>query len=199
MENASTEKFYTTRLPALFRQSYDGPVKLNATSLPTERVSEVALWCSLQKLTGFHQDSPDEARRRELLNEAGRLMAGYHERTSLLRHLPSWLQRQLPSERRWTRAITLLREADPDSLAPLEHQLRSSALKPAESIGDIYSEERRQEIVDNVINQRSFADQLTLGPRAHYPAQSNSREAPLIRSERERFRWSIEVLVKWLF
>ncbi len=130
-------------------------MKLSSIRLPTERVSEVALWCSLQKLTGVHQDSPDEARRRELLKEASLLMDGYHERNACLRHLPNWLQRYLPSERRWTRAMTLLSEADPDSPAPLENQLRSSALRPAESIGSFDSEERRQEIVDHVVNLRS--------------------------------------------
>ena len=130
-------------------------MKLNAKRLPAERVSEVALWCSLQTLTASHQDSPDEARRRELCKEADRLIADYYERSSLLRHLPNLLQRHLPSERRWTRAMSLLREADPDSLAPREHQLRSPSLKPAESIGSIYSEERRQEILDGVINLRS--------------------------------------------
>jgi hypothetical protein len=123
--------------------------------MPTERISEVAFWCSLHTLSGFHQDSPDEARRRELFKDACRLMDGYHERNSLLRRLPNWLRRHLPSERRWTRAMTLLGEADPDSLAPLEHQLRTSALAPAESIGNIQSEERRHEIVDSVIKLRS--------------------------------------------
>ena len=37
----------------------------------------------------------------------------------------SWLRRSLPKGRRWTRAMNLIREADPDSLAPLEHQLDS--------------------------------------------------------------------------
>ncbi|MBX9600031.1 MAG: hypothetical protein K2X35_03465 [Bryobacteraceae bacterium] len=51
--------------------------------------------------------------------------------------------------------MNLLKEADPDSLAPLEHQLRSSMLQPRESIGGYMSEESRQEIVDGVINLRS--------------------------------------------
>jgi hypothetical protein len=51
--------------------------------------------------------------------------------------------------------MNLLREADPDSLAPLEHQLRSSMLKPADSIGSSYSEESRQEMVNGVIDLRS--------------------------------------------
>lgn len=118
-------------------------------------MSEVVSWCSLQTLTDFHQDSPDEARRREMLGEAGRLLDGYYSWNSMLGHLPNWLQKHLPSERRWTRAMTLFREADPDSLAPLEHQLRSSVLKPAESIGEIYDEEQRKTIVDGVIGLRS--------------------------------------------
>ena len=51
--------------------------------------------------------------------------------------------------------MNLIREADPDSLAPLEHQLRSSKLKPTDSIGSSYSEESRQEIVNGVIDLRS--------------------------------------------
>jgi hypothetical protein len=69
--------------------------------------------------------------------------------------------------------MNLIREADPDSLAPLEHQLRSPALKPAESIGRIYDEERRQEIVNNVIDLRSslikshLARELSNSPYQH--------------------------------
>lgn len=75
-----------------------------------------------------------------------------------------WLQRSLPNGRRWTRAMNLIREADPDSLAPLEHQLRSSMLKPADSIGHSCSEESRQEIVNGVINRRSLLIKSQLSP-----------------------------------
>jgi hypothetical protein len=128
---------------------YDDPMRRDPTALPTNRVAEVALWCSLQQLTGFHQDSADEARRRELMREAARLLATARYKGD------SWLQRSRPGERRWTRAMNLLREADPDSLAPLEHQLRSSTLKQADSIGSSYSEESRQEMVNRVIDLRS--------------------------------------------
>ena len=121
----------------------------DTTAIVAQRIDEVALWCSFQELTAFHQDSPDESRRRELLKEANRLLvtAKYTEK--------SWLQRSLPSGRRWTRAMDLLREAERDSLAPLEHQLRSSTLKPTDSIGSSYSEESRQEMVNKVIELRS--------------------------------------------
>lgn len=103
-----------------------------------QKIDEVALWCSLQELKPFHQDSPGETHRRELLKEASRLM----------------MTAKYPGES-WTRALNLIREADPDSLAPLEHQLRSSALKPTDSIGSQYSEESTLEIVHRVVDLRS--------------------------------------------
>jgi hypothetical protein len=120
----------------------------NSTPVLTQRVGEVALWCSLQELTAFHQDSAEEARRRELLKEANTLLATVKYKRE------GWLQRLLPGEERWTRAMNLLREADPDTLAPLENQLRSPKLKPPNSIGSSYSEESRQEMVDAVIDLR---------------------------------------------
>lgn len=148
---------------------YDNRVKADAIGLQTERVSEVALWCSFQSLTGFHEDSPDEARRRELMNQASQLLAKYHKVSSLRRHVPSWLQRYLPNERLWNRALQLIEAAAPDSLAPLEHQLRSSALKPSDSIGSIYSEERQHEIVKSVIDIRSSLIKLRLADERGTP------------------------------
>src|SRR5882724_3082569 len=125
-------------------------MRRDTTAFPAERIPEVALWCSLQAVTGLHRDSPDEARRRRLVKEAGFLL------TSARYPGDSWLQRSLPNGRRWTRAMNLIREADSDSLAPLEHQLRSSTLKPADSIGSSScSEELRQETVNGVITLRS--------------------------------------------
>lgn len=86
----------------------------DTTAILTQRVDEVALWCSLQELTAIHRDSPDQTRRRELLKEANRLLATARYKGE------SWLQRSLPNGRRWTRATNLIREADTDSLAPLE-------------------------------------------------------------------------------
>lgn len=123
-------------------------MKPDTTGILAQRIDEVALWCSFQELTAFHQDSPDESRRRELLKEANRLLATPRPRAS-------WIQRFLPNGRRWTCAMNLIREADPDSLAPLEHQLRSSTLKPTDSIGSNCSEESIQEIVNQVVDLRS--------------------------------------------
>jgi hypothetical protein len=121
----------------------------NATGLPTQLIAEVAQWCLLQKLTAVHEDSPDEARRRALMKEAGNLLdVARIEGTS-------WLQKLLPNDRRSNRAMALIKEADPDSLAPLENQLRSPDLRPPDSIGSCYSEESRCEIVKGVIERRS--------------------------------------------
>jgi hypothetical protein len=128
---------------------YDDSMKQDTTAILAQRVEEVALWCSLQELTAFHKDSADQARRRELLKEANHLLATARYRGE------GWFQRFLPNGRRWTRAMNLTKEADPDSLAPLEHQLRSSKLKPADSIGSSYSEESKEQIVNGVIGLRS--------------------------------------------
>lgn len=128
-----------------------------------QRVDEVKLWCSLQELTAFHQDSPEQARRRELLREANLLLATTRYPGE------SWLQKSLPNGRRWTRAMDLLKEADPDSLAPLDHQLRSSELKPPDSIGRTYSQELNQEIVDGIIALRSSLIKLQVFPEHATP------------------------------
>lgn len=150
----------------------------DAAAILAQRVDEVKLWCSLQELTAFHEDSPEQARRRGLLIEAGRLMA----RT---RHPgQSWLQRCLPNGRRWRRAMSLYREADPDSLAPLQHQLRSSQLKPTDSIGSSYSEESRQQIIDGVIDLRSYLIKLQVfRERATPPSQLSGRLLLYVPSE----------------
>jgi hypothetical protein len=130
---------------------YDGSMRQDSAVTLAQRTYEVAQWCSFQKLTAFHQDSPDEARRRELLTEANNLLA------TVKYNRDSWLKQLLPGpdEQRWTRAMNLIREADPDTLAPLEHQLRSPKLKPPDSVGSSYSEESRQEMVNAVIDLRS--------------------------------------------
>jgi hypothetical protein len=145
-------------------------MRQDTTAILAQMVDEVALWCSLQELTAIHQDSPDQSRRRELLKEANRLLA------TAKYHGEGWLQRSLPNGRRWTRAMNLLREADPDSLAPLEHQLRSPKLKPTDSIGSSYFEESRQEIVNGVIGLRSSLIKLQVFPEhATPPSQTRGR------------------------
>lgn len=129
--------------------SYRDRMGIDAGAL-SERIAEARIWCSVQDLTASHQDSPDEARRRKLGEEASQLLAAHYRKRD------GWLQHFLPDNRLWDRAMNLLKEADLDSLAPLEHQLRSSALKPPDSIGSSYSEESRQQIVNRVVDLRAF-------------------------------------------
>ncbi len=111
-------------------------------------------------------------------------MATYKYGKSRRRRLPGWLERYSSDERSWTHAMHLLREADPDSLAPLEHQLRSSVLKPADSIGSIYSEEQRQQIVNNVITLRSSLIKSDLSnERPIMPSQLQGRLLLYVPSE----------------
>jgi hypothetical protein len=162
----------------------------DSTPILTKRVGEVALWCALQELTAFHQDSPEEARRRELMKEASRLLATasphidrdsgwrqtlFHPMAKLMACFtknPGSDRNNEPEGEGWTRAMNLIREADPDTLAPLENQLRSPKLKPPDSIGSSYSEESRQEMVDAVIDLRSSLIRAQL---LQEPASSPSR------------------------
>ena len=146
-------------------------------ALLTDVIAEVALWCSRERLVEIHEDSPDEARRRELMKEAGRIL------TSTKYPGDSWLSRFLPNGRRWERAMTLLREADPYSLATLEHQLRSPTLRPIDSIGNDYSEESRQEMVNRVIDLRSSLIKLQTPPEHGIPGHLRGRLLLYVPSE----------------
>jgi len=162
-------------------------MRQDTAAILAQRVDEVALWCSLQELTAIHQDSPDQSRRRELLKEANRLLAGARYKGE------SWLQRSLPNGRRRTRAMNLIRDAGPDSLAPLEHQLRSSKLKPTDSIGSSCSEESKQEIVNGVIDLRSSLIKSQLF-RGHATPTSQLRGKLLLYTpDDKRVGWSVEI------
>jgi len=97
------------------------------------------LWCSRQALLAEAKETMESLRRRRLVQDAGKL-----------------LQRHAYGTPGWLRAFEMLKEAQPDSLAPLEDQLRSSVLKPSVSIGDICSQpEMINAIVAEVIAKRS--------------------------------------------
>lgn len=51
--------------------------------------------------------------------------------------------------------MKLLKEADPDSLVPLEHQLRNPDWKPVEALGSSSTFDTPAEIVKAVVDQRS--------------------------------------------
>jgi hypothetical protein len=106
-------------------------------------LDETILWCSRQSFSPDQLESEETLHRRELIREAGGLLqrAG-HGRDAL----------ESPD---WRRAINILTEADPDSLAPLQDQLRSPQLKPRNALGEDITEAERQQIVTEVISRRS--------------------------------------------
>ena len=125
-----------------------------------------------RRLPDFMRTRWAKTRRRELMKEASRLLATARYPGD------SWLRRSLPNGRRWTRAMKLISEADPDSLAPLEHQLRSSELRPATSIGSSScSEESRQEIVNRVIDLRSSLMKSELSLQSLIPPVSSPADS----------------------
>ena len=95
------------------------------------------------------EDSSGEARRRVVMSQSVELLSGST-------HIPcSWPQKLLPNSRRWTRARALIATPDPESLAPLDPQLRSPQLRPTDSILSGHSEESRRQIVNDVIARRT--------------------------------------------
>ncbi len=112
-----------------------------------QSLEEVASWCSLHELIATHEDSPEQARRRRMISEASSLLRAAYK--------GGW-HNKLSETREWSKAMALLKESDPDSLAPLEHQLRTIALKPSVSIGDPFcSETELEEAVIGVVERRS--------------------------------------------
>ena len=49
----------------------------------------------------------------------------------------------------------MFKDADSDSLTPLDHQPRSAALKPLGNIGITITEEEREAIISGVVSARS--------------------------------------------
>jgi hypothetical protein len=105
-------------------------------------LAEASCWCSKQSLSAESQETPDLLRRRRLVDEAGRLLASVSRQGSY-------------ESREWQRALEMFKEADPDSIAPLEYQLRSPDLKPSSSLGETDSEETCRAVVADVIARRS--------------------------------------------
>ena len=105
-------------------------------------LAEASCWCSKQSLSAESQETPDLLRRRRLFDEAGRLLASVSGPGAY-------------ESREWQRAFEMIKEADPDSIAPLEHQLRSPDLKPSASLGETHSEETCRALVADVIARRA--------------------------------------------
>ena len=85
-----------------------------------QSLADAKLWCSLQTLTATSPETPDTVRRRDLIAPAGALL-------QRLQSLPWEDRTKHPA---WVKATELFQEADMNSLALLEHQLRTPTLAP---------------------------------------------------------------------
>jgi hypothetical protein len=125
-------------------------------------LEETVSWCSRQPLLAEAEETKELLRRRRLVQDAAKLLQRHAYET------PGWL-----------RAFEMLKEAQPDSLAPLENQLRSSVLKPSIPIGDICSKpEMINAIVAEVVKKRSQF--LAIDPSDHTDYQSLKSEGRLL-------------------
>jgi len=113
-------------------------------------LAETVLWCSVQPLTAVAEESDEMHRRRGMVEEAHRLLRQADKRAKR-----SWFRRDAYNSKEWKRAMSLLKEAAPDSLAPLEKQLRSSALEPRPALAQADSDAERETIVAEVVRRRS--------------------------------------------
>ena len=123
----------------------------NVTSgLNNRSLAETVVWCNLQRLTSVAAESDEMRRRRNQIEEAGRILQQAQARAER-----KWFRLDVCKSRDWERGMRLLREAKPDSLAPLERQLRSSLLEPNIPLSRPQSEAERERIVTELINKRS--------------------------------------------
>ena len=106
-------------------------------------MNEAILWCSQQSLSSDTQETPEMLRRREVIRQAG----------ALLRRVSG--RRRPTNDPDWRRAMEMLVEANPDSLAPLESQLRSPLLTPYSALGKTIDDSERNAIVSEVVRRRS--------------------------------------------
>jgi hypothetical protein len=106
-------------------------------------LKETITWALRQSFSSHSQESPEMLYRRRLTKEAAELLrSAGHGQDAL-------------SSPSWRKAIAMLKEADPDSLAPLEHQLRSPELKPTRALGENITDSDRQRLVNELASNRS--------------------------------------------
>jgi hypothetical protein len=139
------------------------------STLNKHTLAETVVWCSLQRLTSVPVETDEMRCRRDQIEEAGRILQQARARAE-----GSWFRRDLYKSRDWQRAMRLLKEAKPDSLAPLEGQLRSTVLEPNIPLSRLQSEAERERIVTEVVNKRSRLLQAKRREFSEEQALSNS-------------------------
>jgi hypothetical protein len=106
-------------------------------------MDEAILWCSQQSLSCDTEETPEMLRRREVIRQAGTLLRRVSGRP------------EPTNDPDWRRAMEILLEANPDSLAPLENQLRSPLLTPYNALGRNIHDSERNAMVSKVVRRRA--------------------------------------------
>jgi len=158
----------------------------DTAAILAQRVDEVALWCSVQELTAFHQDSPDETRRRELLKEANRLLATARYRGENASTVST--QRA---------ALDTRHEFDTRDRPRLISTAGTSTAKLNTETNRFNRLQlfKRIETGDGQWGHRSSidADQITTSPGTRYSSNSASRLSAALRSQRKCVGWSVKI------
>ena len=126
-------------------------------TLPFERdslafqksLAETVEWCFRQPLTAKPEETAETREHRRKVEEANQLIDLARKRASR-----SLFRRDTYKRPEWKRAFELLGEARPDLIAPLEEQLRSPALRPHSTLGNIDRSEFEQGLaIDEIISR----------------------------------------------
>jgi hypothetical protein len=112
-------------------------------------LSETILWCAAKSLTSQSADSPNTIRRRALFEQSEDLLRQTRDRADR-----SWFRSKPSATKPWAHAMALLKEIR-DSLEPMEHRLRSAALKPTSAPSDFRTDTQWQQAVAEVVEQRA--------------------------------------------
>jgi hypothetical protein len=123
---------------------------LDFTSAQFKRVvAETVAWCAAQCLNDSHADYAAIRHRRALLEQSEQLLQ--EARTNATQ---SWFRRKVSETKQWHQALALLKQVR-DSLGPMEHRLRSAALKPSFALDEFGVDAPWAEAVAEVVAKRS--------------------------------------------
>jgi hypothetical protein len=116
------------------------------------RLAETIAWASLQPLNASPDESEEIKRRRGLLEHSFSLSRAAYALES--KRMFGWLTRR-KAKGLHEEAMRLLKEADPESIEPLTHQLRSKSLAPDAEFAYPQTEAERHAIVQRLCEKRA--------------------------------------------
>jgi hypothetical protein len=111
-------------------------------------LADTVAWCTAQFPEDENSDALGMRRRRALVEQANQLFLEAQAMTN-----KGLFHRKMSETKQWQEAFTLLEEVRA-SLGPLEHKLRSIALKPTYSLDTLREEALWAEAVAEVVNTR---------------------------------------------